>query len=298
MTIKDLLQKYKCKLDALDAELIIANSLAKSREFVLTYPENNITDDQLPLIEKDIARRIGGEPLAYITGRREFYGLDFKVNEHTLVPRPETEMLVEDTLGLLRNALRNKDEDIVVADIGTGSGNIIVSIAKAMEDFKFEISNLKFIGIDMSGDALEVARQNAKAHGLDKEIKFLHGNLLSPILKPDIHNLGPGRLIILANLPYLSEDIYESAPKDVINFEPKTALYSPEAGLKHYRELFEQIKNSSVIRNLSSVTILIEYSPEQKELLEKIIPDFFPNAKSEFKQDLAEKWRTVKINLI
>ena len=100
MTITDIINKYKNKISRLDLELLIAHSLGKTREFVLTYPEKTISKKQEVIIKKSIARRVKSEPIAYITGHKEFYGLDFTVNNKTLVPRPETELLVEEILKL------------------------------------------------------------------------------------------------------------------------------------------------------------------------------------------------------
>ncbi|HAV11298.1 MAG TPA: peptide chain release factor N(5)-glutamine methyltransferase [Candidatus Moranbacteria bacterium] len=302
MTIKNIIQKYKNKLDAFDTEIIIANSLAKPREFILTHPEATVTSHQSSVIEKNIGRRIKGEPLAYITEHKEFYGLDFSVNKHTLIPRPETEILVEDSLKLLRNmlastkhdedGLRSQSDGIAVADIGTGSGNIIISLAHELKNNK----HVSLFGIDMSEDALEVAQKNAKLHKVADDVDFLHGSLLEPLirnLKLEIRN---SKIVILANLPYLSKDIYESAPKDVKDFEPKSALYSPKQGLGHYEELLSQIKESLACR-MAHVTCYMEISPEQKTSLQDLIKEIFPEAKTEFKKDLAGKWRVAKVTL-
>lgn len=297
-TIQELTNKYRGKIDYLDLEIIIANSLSKTREFILTYPEHKLTGRQLSIIEKLIARRAKREPIAYILGHKEFYGLDFVVNKHTLVPRPETEMVVENVLSLLRSMSRNT----AVIDLGTGSGNIIVSIAHSIDHGTWNMEQKKditFFGSDISSKALAIAKKNSKKHNLDKKIKFLHGSLLEPIIKElkcsMLHD--PCSMIITANLPYLSKDIYDSAPTDVKKFEPKSALYSPEAGLQHYRKLLEQLKKLLVTNSPSSTTLFLEISPEQKTPLPKIIKAIFPSAKIEFQKDLARKWRVCKITI-
>lgn len=283
-TIKELRLKYSGKIDPLDLEILISFVIKKSREFILAHPDKSVTGNQQLAIGKLIKRRIANEPIAYITGHKEFYGLDFKVNKHTLIPRPETELIVD----LLRSMLRNKlHNNIAVVDIGTGSGNILISIAK---NLKVE----KYFGIDISKDALKMAKKNAKNHKVYKKIEFLEGNLLSPISKK-LMKIKANKLILIANLPYLSEEIYKSSPDNVKKYEPKTALYSDNYGLSHYEELLKQI-SSLATHYGTQVTILLEISPEQKEKLEKIIKKLLPNFKIKFHKDLAHKWRVCEIN--
>lgn len=289
MKILDIKRKYHNKLDLLDLELLIANAIKKPREFVLAHPEYKLTKNQELKTKNLIFRRIKGEPLAYILRHKEFFGLDFKVNKNTLVPRPETELLVEEALDLLRSMLRSKVRNIVVADVGTGSGNIIISVAKA-------IKNFKFFGTDISGRTLKIAGYNAKKHGVDKKIKFLKGNLLEPFTQDTKYKIQDTNLIILANLPYLSPAIYKSTMADVKKYEPKTALLSDNHGLAHYKKLLKQIKLLVTSYGLL-VTIVLEISPEQKPRLAKIIKKYFPSAKIEFKKDLARKWRACIVKI-
>jgi release factor glutamine methyltransferase len=156
-----------------------------------------------------------------------------------------------------------------------------------------------FFGIDISSEALKVAKQNAKLHNLAKKIKFLQGSLLDPIMKEfQAKKLMPDKLIVTANLPYLSKEIYSSAPIDVKKFEPKSALYSPEEGLQHYRKLLEQVsEHFIVVSGKFSVVCYLEISPEQKIPLQKLVTNIFPSAKTEFTKDLAGKWRICKIDI-
>jgi release factor glutamine methyltransferase len=286
MTIGEIINKYKGNLDYLDIEILIAHSLDKTREFVLTYPDQAITKLQETKIKKCIARRSTGEPIAYIIGHKEFYGLDFIVNKYTLVPRPETELMVE----LAVQNVECEMQDATIIDIGTGSGCIIISIANKLK------KNTKYYASDISEEALKIAKKNAAANGVGEKIKFLHGNLLEPLLKAK--KLMSKKLFITANLPYLSKEIYATAPIDVKKFEPKSALYSGQAGLAHYHELLLQIKKMiSVAPCELQVTGFFEISPEQKTLVTKLIKNIFSNAKIEFKKDLANKWRICKINL-
>ncbi len=288
--IADIQKKHAGQIDHLDLELLIAHILKKPREFVLAHPEYEMSPLKIENLKLKIAQRMRGEPLAYILGYKEFFGLPFLVSPATLIPRPETELLVEMALDEVRShqsSIKN------IIDIGTGSGNIIISIAKAIENFKFQISNFKFYGIDLSKDALTIARRNAKKNNVDKKIKFIHGNLLTPIVENRELEIENSKMIILANLPYLSREIYNATDKTVKKYEPKSALYSPQEGLRHYGELLKQIANL----NPTNCIALLEISPEQKVKILSLIKKHFPASEIECKKDLASKWRLVIIRL-
>ena len=291
--LSEMTYKKLNNIDHLDLEILIAYVIKKPREFVLAHPERQLTQKQELIIKNYVKRRQNKEPIAYIIGHKEFYGLDFEVNKHTLIPRPETEMIVDETLGLLRSMLRNKT---AVIDVGTGSGNIIISIANQTKDLRITNYELQFFATDISKSALNIAKKNAKEHHVDKKIKFLWGNLLKPFPEPKkLTELNVNNLIIVANLPYLSEKIYKESPKDVQNFEPKSALYSDNKGLAHYEKLFQQIK-LLIASYQSSVTIFLEISPEQKNKIQTLVKKYFPKAKIKFKKDLASKWRVCVIS--
>lgn len=292
ITIKDLLAAYRLKVDNLDLELLIAHELKKSREFVLAHPEYTIPAPKIKKLGLEIARRQRREPLAYILGHKEFYGLDFQVTPDTLIPRPETETLVELALGKIKET-RDKGQGICVADVGTGSGNIIISLAKQLED-----GGTDFYGIDISPAALKVARRNARRLAPEKRIKFLQGNLLEPVLvqnsKLKIQN---SRILILANLPYLSQEIYSATEPDIKKFEPKSALYSGNHGLAHYEKLLRQIKKLKTSYSLLHVTCYLEISPEQKKSLAALVKKHLPAAGINFQKDLAGRWRFCLIEI-
>jgi release factor glutamine methyltransferase len=278
--------------------LFLSHILKKSREHILTHPDIypveysqseiakgefnrvNLTKRQQKQYRAMAARRLKNEPLAYILGHKEFYDLDFKVTPATLIPRPETEHLVEEVIKL-------KPKNSTLIDIGTGSGNIIISIAYNMKHITY--NRINFYGIDISSKALKIAKYNAKRHKLDKKIKFIKSDLLDHFIKHQPLNIK--RLIIIANLPYLSEKIYNSAMPDVKNYEPKTALLGGKDGLDYYEKLFKQIKTLKKNCYMFYVTCYMEISPEQKTKMEKIIKKYFPGSKPEFSKDLAGKWR-------
>ena len=149
-TIETILSKYRSKIDNLSLELIIAHELKKSREFVFTYPEFQLTKKQEIKCKQLIKRYFNNEPLSYIFEKKEFYKLNFKVTKNTLIPRPETELLVELVLQEISNI---PSKPINVVDIGTGSGNIIISIAKNLN-----VKKINYFGIDISQKALNMAK--------------------------------------------------------------------------------------------------------------------------------------------
>jgi release factor glutamine methyltransferase len=294
ISIHELKIKYSHKIDSLDLDLLICRVIKKEREFILIHPDHIVNDKQQATINKMIARRLNNEPLAYILGEKEFYDLEFKVNRHTLIPRPETELMVELALKEIPNTQYSTLNTI---DIGTGSGNIIISILKNLSiDSKFKIQNSKFFAVDISKEALKIAKKNAENHDVHKKINFLHGNLLDPILKSKIIN-NKSLLLILANLPYLSKDIYDACTDNVKKYEPKSALYSDNYGLAHYNQLLNYILELKNNHSMLHITCLMEISPEQKKLLPPLVSKYFPEAKIEFKKDLAQKWRICKITI-
>lgn len=293
-TIRDVEIKYAGKLDKLDLDLIVAHVIKKSREFVLAHPEHKIPKFKIENLKLKIARRRRGEPLAYILGHKEFYGLDFKVTKDTLIPRPETELLVEQALQEIQvESIKNKVSSII--DVGTGSGNIIISVAKNTTQ------EAKFYATDISSKALKIAKQNTRTHKVNSKIRFLHGNLLDPIFgnwsRLGGMEIGNSRMIILANLPYLSKEIYDATLPNVQKYEPKSALYSANEGLAHYEKLLKQIKELMITGHCSLITVLMEISPEQKTKLPKLIKEYLSQAKVEFQKDLTGKWRVCKIKI-
>ncbi|MDO8241266.1 MAG: peptide chain release factor N(5)-glutamine methyltransferase [Candidatus Moranbacteria bacterium] len=298
-TIGDLQKEYFGKIDHLDLDLIVAHSIKKTREFVMSHPEHKPTGAQLAKIKTFAQRRAKHEPLAYILGHKEFFGLNFKVSPDTLIPRPETELLVELAMQNVERETQNAkslhDMRYTICDIGTGSGNIIISVAKTMTIDRLPMIN--FFAIDISKEALKIAKQNAKINAISDKIKFIHGNLLDPIIKnPTNYQLPTTNLVILANLPYLSQEIYSATLPNVKKFEPKSALWSAKEGLDHYEKLLQQIAELKSCY-IFHVSCFMEISPEQKTKLPKIIKKHLPQAKTQFHKDLAGKWRVCAIKV-
>jgi len=279
-TIQQLLQSNKT-IDQLDAGLLIAHTLGKSREFVLSHPERTIDKIHGIKYKRLIKKRASNIPLAYLTKHKEFFGLEFFVNKHVLVPRPDTELMVELAVNYIHNSKFTNHNSIMI-DVGTGSGCIPISIIKTSKH-----KNIKTFASDISRKALRIAKKNAKKYSV--KINFLHGNLLSPILK--LYNLKTKtqNLIITANLPYITEEQFKSEPS--IHHEPKLALIAEDQGLALYKELLEQLANLPTCQ----LACFFEIDPSQSKSITKLIKKYLPKAKIEIKKDLAGLDRVVII---
>lgn len=290
-TIRQLLQKGKNGLASedistpeLDSEVLLARAMLKSREFIHTYPREPVSPEEAKEFFQLLKRRRQGEPLAYIVGFKDFYGMRFAVNKNVLVPRPETETLVREVL-----VSTPRERSFNVWDIGTGSCCIGVALAKILEK---EDNFKKVYAIDISKKALKVAQKNRSQHRAEKKIELIHSDLLSSVLK----NKGKYKMafrdfnIVAANLPYLTEENFRHSP--TIQKEPPKALVAPEKGLYYYRRLLEQISEIE-----SSFLVIIEIDPEQVTLLKEMVASILPQAKLEVKTDLSGRDRVAKITI-
>lgn len=271
MTIFSLLKTAIQKIDRFEAELLLAHTLKKNREFVVTYPEYKISFSQKYKFLSLVKKRASGIPLAYLTGHKEFFGLDFVVNKHTLVPRPDTEILVENVLKNIKNNPAN-----ILIDIGTGSGCIPISIAKNTAQ------NIQVFATDISKHALTIAKQNAEHHHV--HIQFLQGNLLEKIAQK---NIPLKNIILTANLPYLTEEQFNAEKS--IQQEPHSALVADDAGLALYKELLTQIQQNNV-----TGIFFFEIDPSQSQTLSPYIAKIFPNSKIEVIKDLCGRDRMIQ----
>jgi len=311
MTIQEVKKKYLNKINPTDLDLLLEFILKKPREFFLAHPNHKLSLVQKIKLKYFSKQLENDKPVDYIIGYKEFYGLDFKVNKHTLVPRPETEQMVDLAKEVI---LKNLHKRFTVVDLGTGSGNIIITLAK-------QIQGIDFYASDISEGAIKVAKENALFH--QTPIKFTKGNLLKPWLKlltatttrPTVsgccgnvsascrtlsnQDVQSKVLLITANLPYLSTKIYNNTAQNVKKYEPKTALISGDDGLNHYQELLRQLKKLKSDKNFSfqKTYLLLEISPEQKNSITEEIKKIFPLAKVTFYKDLAQKWRIIKIKI-
>lgn len=304
-TIRELLRAEEKNIPRFEIESLLAHALKKTRVFVLAHPEYRVTKKIKKRFDQLLERRKNHEPVALIIGQREFYGREFFVNASTLVPRPETEILVEKIVSRFdaQKKLRDKKNiskekfSTLILDIGTGSGNIITTLVKELEKKNIPEKNFSFIASDISREALQIAKKNAKTHGAEKNIRFIRSDILANI--PEKLFQDTQEIIIAANLPYLSKKEYEDAPPDVRNFEPKSALESGKDGLGHCRKLLEELRNLTLEKKIlsRSLVIFFEISPSQKNSLQKLVSNIFPKADISFFRDLARKWRVAKIKI-
>ncbi len=221
------LKRKGIKTNVLDAELLLIYALKKSRVWLYSHRNYVLKNAELKKVKNLLSKRLEFLPMAYITKNKKFYGLDFYVNKNVLVPRPESELILEEVF-------RKKYRKIsTVIDLGTGSGNLIISLAKNFSKKIF------FKAIDISSLALYVAKKNAEKHKVKNKIKFFQGDLLIPFLKRK-EKMGFGEILIIANLPYLSPEQFKNEIS--IQKEPRIALVSGKDGLKEYRRLFQQLK--------------------------------------------------------
>lgn len=248
--------------DFLGAELLLAFVLGKDRAYLVANGNEEVGESVQQKFEELMGRMLKGEPVAYLTGIKEFYGLDFFVDKRVLIPRPETERLVEKVLGYPLAVVGPAR----ILDVGTGSGCIAVSVAK-------NLPHAKVAGVDISADALEVARKNAKHNGVN--VQFLESDLLAAVDGPFD--------VIVANLPYIGEKKFNFVSKSASDYEPHLALFGGDDGLQLYRKFFQQLAAKSWRPRL----LLGEFGFLQTEELEKLFAEFFPQNKIRFEQDYA-----------
>lgn len=239
MTLQDALKSAKTKISLLDAEILLSFVLEKDQAWILSHLDEEISVDENKKFQLLVERRGKHEPISYIKGYKEFFGRNFVVTPDVLIPRPETEILID----------KLENEPLKVLDIGTGSGCIAITL-------KLEYPKLEVTASDISEKALELAKNNAKQ--LKADVKFIKSDLLNNI-KQDFD-------IIIANLPYLSQkDIDNSPTSKDLGFEPQTALLADDNGLALIKRLIDQTKPGPVIY----LEMLNHQIPEFKAWLEK-----------------------------
>jgi release factor glutamine methyltransferase len=236
-------------INKLDAEILLAFVIKKNRSFLFTHGEYEPSQIQIKKYKELEFRRLKSEPVAYLINSKEFFSLEFYVNKTTLIPRPETEKIVE-------IILEKASPESTIIDVGTGSGAISISLKKN-KNFK------KIYALDICRRALKVAEKNAKNHNVD--IEFIQSDLLknldqSKLKKP---------IIFAMNLPYVPQNA--DLMDDVGLYEPKKALFAGKDGLDLYRKIFTEIKNFDLM--------LIECNPEQNNEIKNLKNQYFPNKK-------------------
>lgn len=278
----------------LDLDLLFASATRKSKEFVYTHPEYKLTMRERLRLAYFLFLYKRGYSVAAITRRKEFFGLDFYVNKHVLIPRPETELLVEETLQEIK---KTKKQKITLIDVGTGSGCIPIAVLKTIKQWsnvtmeQLPAEQIKTYAIDISRTALRIAKKNARTHKVF--INFLRGNLLEPILKQKEQlTKNQEQIIITANLPYLTQTQF--AAEKSIQKEPRLALVGGQTGLEMYEKLLQQIQSLLLTVNCS-LLILMEIDPSQSPTITTLIKKYLPRAEIKIKPDLAGRDRAVII---
>ncbi len=264
MKIKDVLGAVRGRLDSagieeawLEAELLLRHALCLGSVGLFLEHDEELGPSQVKLISLLVDRRVSGEPVAYITGKREFYGIEFHVNPHVLIPRPETEHLVEKALEIV-----SLIKYPVVADIGTGSGAIAVSLAA-------EVQGARIFAVDISDPAIDTARLNARRQGVESHITFLYGDLVEPL---------PGPVdVLIANLPYVNSADCVASP------EPQLALDGGIGGL----DAIERLCNSLEGKLRLGGWVLLEIGQGQAETVQRLLREALPDARVGTIKDLA-----------
>jgi release factor glutamine methyltransferase len=232
-----------------DAELLLLRITNRDRAFLLTHPDTELTPAQQSTYEQWLARRAHHEPVQYIIGEQEFYGLTLRVTPDVLIPRPETEHLVEALLQRVPH-----DQPLRIADIGTGSGAIAIALAH-------NLPNASITALDNSAPALAIARENAARHGVANRIRFLESDLLAAVS-------GETFDVIVSNPPYVPDT--EILEPQVRNFEPHSALYAGPSGLETYQRLIPQARQSLK----PGGWLLLEIGHGQRDALADLLKDW------------------------
>ena len=285
MTILDLLnQSAKRLTDAgvadprREASSLLAFALDKPSAFLIAHPEYELTTDETERFESYVARRANREPFQYITEQQEFYGLDFEVTPDVLIPRPETEILVEEAIREL-NKLKelNTLRELTVCEIGVGSGCISVAILH-------NVPNVTAFATDISIKAISVAQRNSENHGVADRLTFIAGDLFAGI----DHKFD----LIVSNPPYIPDADLSDMQKEVRNFEPHNALFAGPDGLDIIRRIVSEAPEHLNPGGL----LLIEIGFGQSKVLRDLVdPSIW--SKPEFLPDLQSIDRVLKVRL-
>jgi len=245
----NILQKNKIANPQLDSEILLSNSIKRDKKHIILNPKEILNSEQLGKFKSLIERRKKGEPIAYIINKKEFWKDEFFVNKDVLIPRPDSELIIEQVLKIY-----SKDVQLQVLDIGTGSGCILLSILK-------ERSNFYGTGIDISKKSINVSKFNAKQLNLTNRVKFFHSS---------VDNFNNGKYdMIVSNPPYIEQLSLKYLEKDVVNFEPKLAL---SGGFDGFSKIRKVINKASILIKKNGKFIL-EIGFNQKNKVIKILKE-------------------------
>ena len=272
--IRELARQLPGDTAGFDAQILLAHITGHNRAWLLGHPEATLTDEQANKLATSIHKLQNGVPLPYILGHWEFFGLDFLITPAVLIPRPETELLVETALGYVRS---HPQSEYRILDIGTGSGIIPISLA-------IHIPKARLTATDISASALEIARLNAERHNISERIGFIETDLLPDNLQSRIFD------IICANLPYIPSETLKDL--DIYGKEPTLALDGGVDGMDLIRRLMLRLARDNPMDTL----ILLEFEERQGPALSSQARETFPKANIRIQRDLAGYDRVLVIN--
>jgi len=283
----DRLRTSGSETPRLDAELLLANALGTDRTAVIAHPEKPVGDEPRAIYQAHLSRREAGEPVAYIRGFKEFYGLAFSVDSRALIPRPETELIVElaerEVIARLAAAPRPAGSaPLRVADVGTGSGTIAVALAAALRR-RQSLGEVEILGTDASEDALQLARENAVGHGVADRVRFVEVDLLPPVVSFPFD-------VIVANLPYIPSSAVDKLAI-AASFEPRLALDGGPDGLAFIARLIARLADTLAPAGIA----LLEIGADQGDAVCELAARARPGWRCGVERDLAGLPRVVRI---
>jgi release factor glutamine methyltransferase len=267
----------------LDTAVLMAHVLGVSKTWLYAHPDRNLTEEEITRFEELARRRMAHEPVAYLVGYKSFFGLDITVDQRVLIPRPETEMLVERALACARRMAAD-GQPVRIVDVGTGSGAIAVGLAVGLPE-------AVIYATDLSDDALAVAEQNVWRYGVGEQVQLLPGYLLEPLTEP-IH-------IIVANLPYIATADLPELPCEVREYEPVLALNGGPDGLSIIAALLNMLKDAETRaqRLLPGGRLFLEIGYDQGPQALALAQEILPDCQVEVVKDYAERDRVVIITV-
>ncbi len=260
----------------LDAQVLLAHVTGHNRTWLLSHPEASLTTEQEKAIQAATRQLVKGVPLPYVLGHWEFFGLDFIVTPSVLIPRPETELLIEVALQLIRTHPGRVHH---ILDIGTGSGIIPITLAT-------HVPHARFMATDISSAAIKIAQENAERHGVTDSIEFIQADLL-----PNDMPTFPFELIC-ANLPYIPTETLKAL--EIYGKEPTLALDGGVDGLDLIRRLISVLSEKNMVEGL----LLLEIEQRQGQTVKTLAGEYFPGADIQIKKDLAGNDRLAIINIL
>jgi release factor glutamine methyltransferase len=239
---------------SLDAQVILAHTLGKERGWLFAHYDQALTQEEAELFTDRVARRAAAEPVAYLVGHREFYGLELYVDHRVLIPRPETELLVDAVLDHIES---RSNQHVRMVDVGTGSGAVAVAVAA-------NCPSVQIYAVDLSPAALEVAGENARRHDSRGQITLLNSDLLAALPEPVD--------IIAANLPYITSEEYPNLMADVRDYEPRLALEAGPEGLDLIERLLDQVPGHLYPGGVLFLEIGANQGAAVLELVKRLLP--------------------------